>query len=247
MSASFSSPSPSPPSPSLLFTPSELSAAALLTSAWRYEGWLSSFPLNRATVLDYFKHSPFYSFSANNEAALSSPQQLRALEGVEFEVEPQHSDALFFLIRKQWRSSPSTTHLLQLFYVVGVEPTAAVPPPSSSSAAPLPSSPPLPRGSVVPLPSFSAVARCALQSAFTHLNAAVQLLLHEGAEAEEEVDGQEEGRPMVAEVTEKSLPSPTARASPLLALADDALRRTMASAAAHTDGRGRGAVHAQPT
>jgi hypothetical protein len=32
----------------------------LSTISWRFEAWLNSFPLNRATVLDYFKHSQFY-------------------------------------------------------------------------------------------------------------------------------------------------------------------------------------------
>jgi hypothetical protein len=32
----------------------------LSTISWRFEAWLNSFPLNRQTVLDYFKHSQFY-------------------------------------------------------------------------------------------------------------------------------------------------------------------------------------------
>jgi len=28
--------------------------------SWRFEAWVNSFPLNRNTVLDYFKHSEFY-------------------------------------------------------------------------------------------------------------------------------------------------------------------------------------------
>lgn len=32
----------------------------LSTISWRYELWINTYPLNRATVLDYFKHSQFY-------------------------------------------------------------------------------------------------------------------------------------------------------------------------------------------
>ena len=67
-----------------LVTPSELSLLSLVTSAWRYESWLHAYPLNRATVLDYFKHSPFYSLQANNErinAAASQQQQQQQQHG----------------------------------------------------------------------------------------------------------------------------------------------------------------------
>ena len=222
-------------------------------------------------MLDYFKHSPFYSFTCNNEAVLSSggPSQLRSMEGVEFEVAESPSapsqatsDSAYFLIRKQWRSSPTVTYLLQLYYVVGVESTAA----SSSTS--------LPRGSVVPLPSFSAVARCALESALTSLNSAMLALIQtskgglggeEGGEeglradassgevgversqgdvgmdeeeededAEWEEGGEAEG---VVGVSAGSPSPPTVRA-PLLTLADESLRRLLAPP--QTEGRGRG-------
>jgi hypothetical protein len=30
------------------------------TKSWRFEAWIFAYPLNRNTVLDYFKHSEFY-------------------------------------------------------------------------------------------------------------------------------------------------------------------------------------------
>ena len=170
-----------------LVTPSELSAASLLTSAWRYEAWLHAYPLNRATVLDYFKHSPFYSLQANNErinAAVAAAQQpsaqpqqqtqrpgqaqgqgpaaeaasapassfasltaLRHMEGLEYTLDAPLAAAdtaaaapaaSYFVIRKQWRVSPSVAQLLSVYYVVAaLEPLAA---------------PSLPVGSVIPMP-----------------------------------------------------------------------------------------------
>ena len=261
-----SSSSSSSSSSSLLCVASEESLSALSTSLWRFESWLAAFPLSAATVLDYFKHSPFYSFSCNNERAAGSLQQLRHMEGVEFEVDqpPASADAAkaaasssssssYFLIRRQWRLSPSAVHLLQLFMVVGVEPSGG----SASS---------LPRGSVVPLPSFSAVAQCAVNAALTTLNHAIQLALstahttrstalegeegrggqravlkEEGGDEEQAEQWEEEEQgALVAEQrlggaggtlgrSTRTAASTTAAAlpRPLLQLADDALRRAL--------------------
>ena len=50
------------------------------STAWRYEGWLHSFPLNHATVLDYFKHSDFYDRTCNNEVALMQTMHADSLK-----------------------------------------------------------------------------------------------------------------------------------------------------------------------
>ena len=46
----------------------------LFQISWRFEAWLNAFPLNRNTVLDYFKHSPFYDRLCNNEVVLQAQQ-----------------------------------------------------------------------------------------------------------------------------------------------------------------------------
>ena len=195
-----------------LLTPSDLSSLSLLTSAWRYEGWLHAYPLNRATVLDYFKHSPFYSLQANNErinaatAAAASQQQqqqgqhtsppaavtasssslsslsaLRHMEGLEFVLDaPPAVDSggtataaanstagSYFVIRKQWRVSPSVVRLLAAYYVVAVLEPAAATPLSASS---------LPTGSVIPMPHFHSLANCALDSSAATLSAAIRAI-----------------------------------------------------------------------
>ena len=218
-------------SASVLRTASESSSAALSTSAWRYEAWLSAFPLNRATVLDYFKHSPFYDPACNNERTAAAAggggggggaaQQLRGMEGVEFEVDQSVSaspspDPSYFLVRKQWRSSPSRVHALALYYVVGVD------------AAPLL------RGSVVFLPALAEVARCAVDGALTQLNAAVHALISASRDAahdrgDADADAGDDGAER--EVAESAaLPSPVQPSParvPRLQLADDALRRLL--------------------
>lgn len=35
--------------------------------SWRYLAWLQAWPLNRNTVMDYFRISDFYDKSCNNE------------------------------------------------------------------------------------------------------------------------------------------------------------------------------------
>ena len=39
--------------------------------AWRDDAFLSTYPLDRRTVLDYFAGSPFYDRQCNNEVARS--------------------------------------------------------------------------------------------------------------------------------------------------------------------------------
>lgn len=36
-------------------------------TSWRFLAWLQAWPLNRSTLLDYFKQSCFYDPSCNNE------------------------------------------------------------------------------------------------------------------------------------------------------------------------------------
>lgn len=43
----------------------------LATISWRFEAWLNVFPLHRRSLLDYFKHSPFYGTPAFSVARWS--------------------------------------------------------------------------------------------------------------------------------------------------------------------------------
>ena len=198
---------------SSLLTPSELSRLSLSTSAWRYEGWLHAYPLNRATVLDYFKHSPFYEpLTANNErinaassaalaaaaptaansqsnahsanTAQSSLAALRHMEGLEYALDSppataatSPASASYFVVRKQWRLSPSSVHVLAVYYVVAATPEPA---PATASATVTPTTPApasLPAGSVIPMPRFDALAQCALDSSASTAQAAIQRII----------------------------------------------------------------------
>jgi hypothetical protein len=69
------------------------------------------------------------------------------MEGIEYEVDVSSTDD-YFLIRKSYRVDPSTTQLLNLYYVIAVE------------APDMP-----PRGTVFPLPDLHSVLRTNLVSA----------------------------------------------------------------------------------
>jgi len=142
-----------------LSTPSEASRVTPTQTAWRYEAWLHAYPLKRETVLDYFKHSDFYDRTCNNEVAImqtNNTDAMRLMEGIEYSVDPSSTND-FFLIRKSWRLDPQTTHLLALYYVVGMDaPTAGMPP----------------RGTVFPMPDLHAVLKTNLASSLIYLQSA---------------------------------------------------------------------------
>lgn len=134
-------------------TASEMSEVNLQQQAWRYEAWLHSWNLNRSTVLDYFKFSNFYDRTCNNEIAIMqtmSIEALKSMEGIEYEVDPLSTDE-YFLIRKSYRVDPNTTHLLALYYVIGVDNTTGDP------LMP-------PRGTVLPMPDLHSVLKTNLVS-----------------------------------------------------------------------------------
>ncbi|CAL8470759.1 g10301 [Coccomyxa elongata] len=100
---------------------SEKSAAdELAQTTWRDDAWLSFFPLNVFTALDYFALSPFYDRTCNNELAKSQGGDLKLATlppGVEYEVQDAQEPHLF-IIRKQHRSGPKTTAPLQYYYIL---------------------------------------------------------------------------------------------------------------------------------
>jgi mediator of RNA polymerase II transcription subunit 6 len=129
--------------------------------AWRFASWLALYPLDAYSVLDYFKHSPFYDRSCNNEllelqSAGLDPQQrmqqLHSMTGLEYEVDLSTQ----YLIRKQLRRSPSDVSILGVYYINGT---------------------PGPQiGTVYSLPSVHAVLSSQLCSATYYLEQALEQL-----------------------------------------------------------------------
>jgi len=134
---------------------------AQLGQSWRFEAWINTYPLNRNTVLDYFKHSHFYDRTCNNEQILMQKlpsSTIKTLVGIEYEVEnegPGSVDGNYFVIRKQYRESSSSVRVVALFYIVGVEPPTATGPTV--------------RGMCVPLPDIHSVFNFNLDTAIFHL------------------------------------------------------------------------------
>ncbi|CEO95117.1 hypothetical protein PBRA_003883 [Plasmodiophora brassicae] len=99
-------------------------------TSWRFLAWLQAWPLNRSTLLDYFKQSCFYDPSCNNELIslqrTLDPSYIKTMTGVEYEVDnssPMASKTpAYFLIRKQERHSETSVTVLALYYVVGTGP-----------------------------------------------------------------------------------------------------------------------------
>jgi hypothetical protein len=83
--------------------------------------------------------------------------------GVEYEVmgDASTSDPSYFVIRKQWRESASSTRLLAAYYVVGIEP-------------PTPHAPA--RGTVFPLPDLHSVFAFNLTTALFYLKHSVEAM-----------------------------------------------------------------------
>ncbi|GAB5359896.1 hypothetical protein AAMO2058_000581400 [Amorphochlora amoebiformis] len=98
-------------------------------NTWRYESWIYFYDLNRMTVLDYFKHSPFYDRTCNNEVVLqqgNSQDRIYEMEGTYYEPDRKTSerDPNYFVIRKLRRERSKgrggwRVQLLALYYVLG--------------------------------------------------------------------------------------------------------------------------------
>lgn len=85
--------------------------------------WLSSFPLDRTYVFDYFVLSPFYDWTCNNEQLRSRSihpldlSHLSKMTGIEYmlsEVMEPH----LFVIRKQKRDGPEKVTPMLTYYVL---------------------------------------------------------------------------------------------------------------------------------
>lgn len=143
-----------------------------LSKWWRFEGWINAWPLSRTTVLDYFKHSPFYDRSCNNEVIFmqnKDPTQLKHQKGIEYEVATEPEAALrrhdrtgtenWLLIKKNYRLGPKQAKVLAMYYVVGVDP------PEANPNAPQ-------RGYVIPVPDIHSVLSTNLVTAAFYIGEA---------------------------------------------------------------------------
>lgn len=134
------------------------------TRTWRSAEWVDHFPLHIHSALDYFKLSDYYDKKCNNELLAMQGKDssfLRTLVGIEYEVarRDREMNDNWLVIRKQYRVSPEETRLLNLYYIVSVDP-----PPNHANAPP--------RGTIIPLPDVQSVLRTNLATAAYHLNEA---------------------------------------------------------------------------
>ncbi|KAF5453071.1 hypothetical protein F2P56_028010 [Juglans regia] len=90
---------------------------------FRDQLWLSTYPLDRNIVFDYFALSPFYDWTCNNEQLrmrsihppdLSHLSKMAGIEYMLYEVMEPH----LFVIRKQKRDGPEKVTLMLTYYVL---------------------------------------------------------------------------------------------------------------------------------
>lgn len=92
--------------------------------------FLQQYPLTRENALEYFSRSPFYDPLSNNETLRmqgAGMSHLTGMIGVEFSLDnrgalkgggtPGESGRLF-RVKKQRRSSPSSVHVLAVYYIL---------------------------------------------------------------------------------------------------------------------------------
>jgi hypothetical protein len=94
--------------------------------------FLQQFALTRENALEYFSRSPFYDPLSNNETLRmqgTNMSHLRSMTGLEFALDDpavraggsggdSDSDGRLFLVKKQTRSSPSSVHVLAMYYIL---------------------------------------------------------------------------------------------------------------------------------
>lgn len=84
--------------------------------------WLQHFELRRENVMHYFYTSPFFDSTSNNAITQTQGidlEHLKSMRGLEFMLDDSiREEPFLFVIRKQMRSSPSHTDLLEAFYIL---------------------------------------------------------------------------------------------------------------------------------
>lgn len=95
--------------------------ADLTSTTWRDETFFQQFALNQHTVLEYFSRSPFYVPQCNNEECKRQGLPISMLHtmkpGVEF-VLATVQEPVLYVIKRQYRESPSSTQQQAFYYVL---------------------------------------------------------------------------------------------------------------------------------
>ncbi|KAL3141210.1 hypothetical protein ABBQ38_003550 [Trebouxia sp. C0009 RCD-2024] len=86
-------------------------------TVWRDDMWLSSYPLNYHTALDYFSCSPFWDPGCNNVRARLEQRPLAELHGVEYTLDSCQEPHLF-VICKQLRKAADLAAPEMFFYIL---------------------------------------------------------------------------------------------------------------------------------
>jgi len=125
---------------------------------WRHDAWLKTYPLTEWNAIDYFKNSQFYDPNCNNQLIRTQnidQAKLKEMVGVEYEMDRTvlASDNPCYVIRKQYRHSPTEATLLALYYVVAVGPL---------------------RGTVYPMPTVHNVLHCNAMTALHFVGSALE-------------------------------------------------------------------------
>jgi hypothetical protein len=133
--------------------------------AWFTQSPLHNAPLNRHSVLDYFRSTTFYDPTCNNEQILMRglpPSALLDEVGVEYEVDRSSApdDGTVFAIRRQRRIS-RTDVVLEAVYIVIAQDL-----PRDDSVG---RTEPLQRGAVFPMPDVHSVLTRNLHAALYHI------------------------------------------------------------------------------
>lgn len=89
---------------------------------WIDRVWLSYFPLNEATALEYFSLSQFYDRSCNNEIIKMQrldPALKATMEGIEYDLVPQSAPNLFVISKQRRAKGPTpSVSLLAIYYIL---------------------------------------------------------------------------------------------------------------------------------
>ena len=104
-------------------------AAVLTTTSWEDRSWWSG-ALHKATVIDYFAHSPFYDRTCLNEQLRMQrtltpkdvAEKLSRLPGIIYEVDEQRTDQSdaprLYVVRKLRRDTTGRAVPLRFYYIL---------------------------------------------------------------------------------------------------------------------------------
>lgn len=89
---------------------------------WTDKVWLSYFPLNAASALEYFSLSQFYDRSCNNELVKMQrldPALMSTMAGIEYSLASHQSEHLFIINKSRRTTAPKPSlELLAVYYIV---------------------------------------------------------------------------------------------------------------------------------